>query len=350
MGDPLRAKETFARVVSEYGDAPQARRSELYLEYIAQRYGAEPRPQDAADRGRRPRPPLRRPWLTEPRPSATRRLRELVARGRAHYVARRVRRGDRAASRTCCARRPPTPTSTTCWASSITRRGAWPKPRRCSSEALRINPGYTEAALNLVVTCNDLGKYGEAKVVYEQAMATSKRAPRELDPFAKGKIANMHADVGAAYRAVGLYDEAVREYERALALCPTFVDIRTELGNTRREMGDVAGAIRELERVRAESPRFVGGRLQLGLGYYAAGRRDDAAGEWRAVLEIAPDNRSAQMYLALLDREGRRRALSARPRAHLHPRRPSASSSRRSPPTRRAARASTPSCGSRSAA
>ena len=44
MGDPLRAKETFARVVSEHGGAPQARRSELYLEYITRRYGPNPQP------------------------------------------------------------------------------------------------------------------------------------------------------------------------------------------------------------------------------------------------------------------------------------------------------------------
>ena len=73
------------------------------------------------------------------------------------------------------------------------------------------------------------------------------------------------ADVGSAYRGVSLYEEAIREYEQALALCPTFVDIRTDLGNTRREMGDLTGAIRELEQVRAESPRFVAGRLKLGL-------------------------------------------------------------------------------------
>jgi tetratricopeptide (TPR) repeat protein len=167
--------------------------------------------------------------------------------------------------------------------------------------ALRINPSYTEAALNLVVTCNDMGKYAEAKEIYERAMATSKRAPRELDPFAKGKIANMHADVGAAYRAVALYDEAIREYERALALCPTFVDIRTQLGDTLREMGDVAGAIGELERVRSENPKFIAGRLKLGLGYHAAGRRDEAAAEWRAVLALEPADRTAPMYLALLE-------------------------------------------------
>jgi outer membrane protein assembly factor BamD len=44
MGDPLRAKETFQRVIAEHGSAPQARRSELYLEFIQRRFGANPQP------------------------------------------------------------------------------------------------------------------------------------------------------------------------------------------------------------------------------------------------------------------------------------------------------------------
>ena len=44
MNDPLRAKETFNRVVAEYGGAPEARRSELYLEYITRRFGPNPAP------------------------------------------------------------------------------------------------------------------------------------------------------------------------------------------------------------------------------------------------------------------------------------------------------------------
>jgi tetratricopeptide (TPR) repeat protein len=227
-------------------------------------------------------------------------LRELVARGRAHYE-----NGEYADATVCFTEvlRENAPYADVYDMLGVIyhQEGRLAEAEQMFNEALRINPAYTEAALNLVVTCNDLGKYAEAKAVYEKAMAASKRAPRELDPFAKGKIANMHADIGSAYRAVSLYEEAVREYEQALALCPTFVDIRTQLGNTRREMGDLTGAIRELERVRAESPRFFAGRIKLGLVYYAAARREDAAAEWRAVLAVDADHREAKMYLALLD-------------------------------------------------
>jgi outer membrane protein assembly factor BamD len=57
MNDPLRAKETFARVVTEYGEAPQARRSELYIEYITRRYGPNPQPKPAAPAATEPAAP-----------------------------------------------------------------------------------------------------------------------------------------------------------------------------------------------------------------------------------------------------------------------------------------------------
>lgn len=44
MNDPARAKQTFQRVISEYREATQARRAELYLEFIQRRYGDDPQP------------------------------------------------------------------------------------------------------------------------------------------------------------------------------------------------------------------------------------------------------------------------------------------------------------------
>jgi outer membrane protein assembly factor BamD len=48
MGDPARSKGSFARVVSEFPAAPQARRSELYLEFIQKRFGDNPQPRPPA--------------------------------------------------------------------------------------------------------------------------------------------------------------------------------------------------------------------------------------------------------------------------------------------------------------
>ena len=167
-------------------------------------------------------------------------------------------------------------------------------------KAIRVNPNYTQAALNLAVTYNDLGKYGEAKDIYAKVMATSKSAPRQLDPFARGKLANMHADLGGAYHQLALYAEAVREYEKALSLCPAFHDIRTELGITLREMGNTTSAMREFERIREEHPAYLPARLHLGLTYFTVGRRDDAVAEWRKILVFEPSNKSASMYIAMV--------------------------------------------------
>jgi tetratricopeptide (TPR) repeat protein len=227
------------------------------------------------------------------------RVRETLNRGREHYAAREYDRAEHFLSE--LAREQIAYADVYDMLGVIYhQQGRMTDAEAMFKEALRINPSYTEAALNLAVTLNDLGKYREAKDIYQRAMSASRSAPRNLDPFAKGKIANMHADIGAAYHGVGLYEDAVREYERALALCPKFVDIRTKLGTTFREMGNVAAAIREFERVKAENPKFPGGRLHLGLSYYAQGRRTEAAAEWQQVLAMAPDNKSAQMYLAMV--------------------------------------------------
>jgi tetratricopeptide (TPR) repeat protein len=167
-------------------------------------------------------------------------------------------------------------------------------------EALQINPAYTEAALNLAVTYNDLGKYREAREVYARAIAQSKSQPRHLDPFARGKIANMHARTADAYVGVGLYDDALAEYRKALDLCPTFVDIRTKLASTLRDVGDKDGAIREYQAAKAQAPKYLPARINLGVTLYSVGRKDEARVEWESVLAEDPENKSCRMYLDIL--------------------------------------------------
>jgi tetratricopeptide (TPR) repeat protein len=173
-----------------------------------------------------------------------------------------------------------------------------------SERALEINPAYTEAALNLSVTYNDRGKYEQAREVYARTVNNSYQQPRKLDPFARGKIANMHADLGAAYAGMGMYDEAVREYCKALDLCPDFIDLRTRLGNVYRDTGMHNAAIAEFEHVKKQRPEYVPARIFLGVTLFSVGRRDEAVNEWREVLAHDPGNKSAELYLRMVsDRE-----------------------------------------------
>src|SRR5687768_11085989 len=134
-------------------------------------------------------------------------------------------------------------------------QGRFADAEEAFESALKINPSYTEAALNLSVTYNDRGKYHKAREVYASAMSQGGTAST-LDPFARGKIANMHADLGLVYADMGLHDDAVRELRRALELCPSFIDIRTRLGNVMRDMGDTEAALGEYSQVKTLKPDY----------------------------------------------------------------------------------------------
>ena len=185
------------------------------------------------------------------------------------------------------------------------QRGFSKRAQRMFEQALKINPGYTEAAMSLAVAYNDEGRYQDARDVYKHMMSARRKgsAPSPVDPFVRGKLANKHAELAEAYEQAGLLSDAIRERERALALCPTFIDIRSGLAAAYRAIGDLTAAAREYERVKKENGKLPGPRLQLGMTYYSAGRIDEAAREWREVVELQPANKFAKLYLGLIPGE-----------------------------------------------
>jgi tetratricopeptide (TPR) repeat protein len=179
-------------------------------------------------------------------------------------------------------------------------RGLFSKAQDHFERALAINPGYTEAALNLAVTYNDLGRYEDAKRVYGEALARSQAVPGELDPFVRGKISNMYAEIGDVFASSGLYDEASVEFEKALSLAPGFVDIRLKLAQSLRDSGKHESAIEQFRRILADRPGYVAARVHLGITLYATGKIAEAVKEWEEVLRQDPENGSCRMYLNLV--------------------------------------------------
>lgn len=181
-------------------------------------------------------------------------------------------------------------------------RGNFLVAERHFERALELNPSYTEAALNLAVTYNDRGKYEKARDVYAKIKVGPSGTASGLDPFARGKIANMHADIGQAYHDAGLPREAIRELEKATALCPDFADLQIRLGTLLREVNDLAGARARYETALAVKPNYVAARVQLGVTLLALGDPNGAAEQWTNVLAVDPDNSQAKMYLRMLER------------------------------------------------
>ncbi len=178
-------------------------------------------------------------------------------------------------------------------------RGSFLQAEQHFERALEINPSYTEAALNLAVTYNDRGKYEAARAVYARIKGKPTGQIAGLDPFARGKLANMHADLAQAYADSGLPREAIDELEKAVLLCPNFADLQTKLGTLLRESNEPARARIHYEAAISARPSFVPARVQLGVTLLALGDASHAEEQWNKVLEIEPENTQAKMYLRM---------------------------------------------------
>lgn len=174
---------------------------------------------------------------------------------------------------------------------------------RSLEEALRINPAYAEALVALSSLYELQGSFERSRAVSRRAGAHL-RAPEPdsglLDPTTRGKIANLQAAVGDAYREVGELREAVAAYRKALDRCPGFHDIRHRLAMTLRDAGHPDQAIREFQRVLRGNPHFLDAAVQLGLTWYTLGRVEAAVAEWERVLEADPEREDAGMYLRMV--------------------------------------------------
>ncbi len=183
-------------------------------------------------------------------------------------------------------------------------KGDYENAVKCFKEALRQNAGYSEASLNLTLTYSEMGEDEEAKKVLNEARNAAKSEPGDVPFFEKGRLANMHAEMGEIYECLGLTDSAIDEYEKALKLRPEFVDVRTRVGIVLRDRGEIEKAVTQFTAAKETNPTYASACINLGIAYYAQGKLDMAQAEWETVKEEDPKRRLAQMYLNLLKKDG----------------------------------------------
>ena len=168
--------------------------------------------------------------------------------------------------------------------------------QRCNvwqdSETLWLN--VLEAHPEVPIVHNNLGAaYGrkglleEAIVEYEKALA--------LDP----KYVLAHNNLGFAYGRKGLLEEAIVEYKKALALDPKSVIARNNLGNVYGMKGLLEEAITEFKKALAVAPDYPLAHNNLGYTYLIQGKLETAITEFHKALAIDPIYARAHYNLAL---------------------------------------------------
>jgi tetratricopeptide (TPR) repeat protein len=163
--------------------------------------------------------------------------------------------------------------------------------------ALSLNPDYTEARLNLVLTLTDMGAYEQAAQEATRLESPDAPGPQRLSLGVRGKLANAHADLGRKYHELGLYAEAIAEYDKALLLCPTFPDLHNRRAVSCRELGLYAEAQASLLRALELKPNYVEAYVSLGVLHQKLGNLTDAVKTWERALQLDPKHRLARIYL-----------------------------------------------------
>jgi len=169
--------------------------------------------------------------------------------------------------------------------------------------AVLLNPRYTEAALNLAITYNEMGQSDKAALLFDNMSRAAAERTGKLDPFAAGKIANEHFKLGKIYLEFSMPEEAIEEFHKALKLRGDLPDVLTRLGVCMRDKGDLGQAVTYLKRAKDANPGFYSALVQLGLTYHLMGKDKEAFEEWEDALDRNPNAREARSFLNIFKKD-----------------------------------------------
>jgi tetratricopeptide (TPR) repeat protein len=173
---------------------------------------------------------------------------------------------------------------------------------RSFDEALRLNPRYVEAHLSRAIVLSDLGRAAEANDAIARAQELGRPDESGFPSMVANRLANMHADLGRAYREAGALGPATAQFQSGLSLRPGFADLRLELARTLLDAGQPQDAARELDEVLRVSPNWLEAMLLRGLAAYLAGDLDTAKSVWEGASERHPEEARLETYRSMLAR------------------------------------------------
>jgi tetratricopeptide (TPR) repeat protein len=164
-------------------------------------------------------------------------------------------------------------------------------------KALALDPKHTDAAICLSVLYNDIGKYDEARAIFQNASKTVAQSQQAKTGEVDKKFSTKHLELGDLYFRYRRFDEAIEEYTKASNLDPLEIDIQIKRAKSYSKKGFVTRAIQELQNLREDHGTNPEIGIQLGLLHFSQGNILDAELEWESVMTVHPDHPKAKELL-----------------------------------------------------
>jgi tetratricopeptide (TPR) repeat protein len=150
----------------------------------------------------------------------------------------------------------------------------------CFQKVLEIDPAYAEAHFNIASILMDKGDYAAAVKHYRIALTSNDT------PLARRKL-------GLALLKLGMFQEAITEYRKALSSMSGDPDVLNELGYALDHTGKSDEAIDLYNKALLIAPEDIYIHLNFGLALTNSGRFKEAAKEYEKILLLDPNNATA---------------------------------------------------------
>ncbi|QWV96429.1 tetratricopeptide repeat protein [Geomonas nitrogeniifigens] len=159
---------------------------------------------------------------------------------------------------------------------TVRRNTVWKDNYTLWSDTVLKSPDNAIVHANLGAALKSMGRLSEA--IAQITFATQLDASTEF-----------FRQLGSAYYQAGDRQEAVRQYEKAVALEPANGMAHNDLGALYGELGAYAKAIEHLEAAIRLDPSHADSHYNLGMAYLDAGMKDKAAEQFEASVRLNPD-------------------------------------------------------------